>query len=225
MSSRTLFPPLVNSYEPAFLVGSGSSLKVYFSLNNLSSIPAGTEFTVHAQIYRQDGVRVLKTSNNIGRGRYRATGIILNLQPTKAENRDNLYYVSIESSALKSEVTLNGTTYKGWIPGWVYKVQLRISTVKYNPTVDLKQEAWLQRNGSNFSEWSTMCFAKAISPMIVKIPIFRYDSSSVINVYDPSIIYNLKNFSTFSGTIESGDSVNSLTSPDMQSLLDTADIK
>lgn len=209
MSSRTLFPPLVNSYEPAFLVGSGSSLKVYFSLNNLSNIPAGTNITVHAQIYRQDGVRVLKTSNDIANKRYRAAGIILNLQPTKAENSDNLYYVTIDNSDLKSQVELNGTTYRGWIPGWVYKVQLRISTQTFDPTVDPKQEVWLQKYASNFSEWSTMCYVKAIAPMIVKIPEFRYDSSSVTNVYDPEIIYNLKSMRVFSGTIESGDSVNS----------------
>ena len=105
MASRILYPPLVNSYEPAFVAGSGSSLRVYFSLSSLPNIPAGTNLTVHAQIYRQDGVKVLKTTNDT---RYRATGIILNLSPTKVGTEDNLYYITINNSDLKSSVVLNG---------------------------------------------------------------------------------------------------------------------
>ena len=93
MASRTLFPPLVNSYEPAFVAGSNSSLRVYFSLSSLSNIPAGTTLTCHAQIHRQDGVKVVNTSNDTINKRYRATGIILNLTPTKSETDDNYYYI------------------------------------------------------------------------------------------------------------------------------------
>ena len=181
MASRTLYPPLVNSYEPAFVAGSGSSLRVYFSLSSLSNIPAGTNLTVHAQIYRQDGVKVVKTTNDT---RYRATGIILNLEPLKSEASDNLYYITINSSDLKSSVTLGGTTYNGWIPGWIYKIQLRLSEVTYDPNLQPKQEIWLQENSDYFSEWSTICFAKAISPMIVQIPVFEYDSGDPNHQYD-----------------------------------------
>ena len=198
MASRTIYPPLVNSYEPAFIAGSNSSLRVYFSLSSLSNIPAGTNLTVHAQIYRQDGVKVLKTTNDT---RYRATGIILNLVPAKSENQDNLYYITINNSDLKSSVTLSGTTYNGWIPGWIYKIQLRLSSVTYNPNLYPKQETWLQEFSDDFSEWSTICYTKAISPMIVQIPIFNYNGESVSN-YDPNTVHVIKTMDFF-GTIKS----------------------
>lgn len=204
MASRTIYPPLVNSYEPAFVAGSNSSLRVYFSLSSLSNISIRTEdLTVHAQIYRQDGVKVVKTTNDVSESekRYRATGIILNLKPLKAETEENLYYIVIKDSDLKSSVTLDRTTYNGWIPGWVYKIQLRLSSVIYDPTVQPKQEIWLQENSDNFSEWSTICYTKAISPMTVQIPLFNYDDGSN-EVYDPDTIYTIDEMNFF-GTIKS----------------------
>ena len=200
MASRTIYPPLVNSYEPAFVAGSSSSLRVYFSLSSLSNIPTGTNLTVHAQIYRQDGVKVLKTTNESSR--YRATGIILNLVPTKSETEDNLYYVTINNSDLKSSVTLSGTTYNGWIPGWVYKIQLRLSSVTYDPTSYPKQETWLQEFSDYFSEWSTICYAKAISPMVVQIPLFNYDNGDPTQQYDVNTVHLIGDMNLF-GTIKS----------------------
>lgn len=197
MASRTLYPPLVNSYEPAFVAGSGSSLKVFFSLSSLSAIPAGTSLTVHAQIFRQDGVKVINTINDTTNFRYRATGIILNLTPTKSDSDDNYYYVTINNSDLKSSVTLGGTTYNGWIPGWVYKIQLRLSTVTYNPSVYPKQETWLQEFSSSFSEWSTICYTKAISPMALQIPLFDFDSNSVTSTYDEDTVYSVADVDFF----------------------------
>lgn len=202
MASSTLYPPLVNSYEPAFVAGSGSSLRVYFSLSRLSNIPTGAELTVHAQIYRQDGVKVLNTNNDTANKRYRATGIILNLVPTKSETDENLYYVTINNSDLKSSVTLSGTTYMGWIPGWTYKIQLRLSTATYNPTTYPRQEAWLQEFSSSFSEWSTICYTKAISPMLLKIPVFKYDDGDPTNYYDEDTVYTISEIDFF-GTLES----------------------
>ena len=201
MASRTIYPPLVNSYEPAFVAGSGSALKVYFSLSSLSTIPAGTNLTVHAQIYRQDGVKVLNSANDIPNQRYRATGILLNLAPVKSETEDNLYYITINNSDLKSSVTLSGTTYNGWIPGWIYKIQLRLSTVTYNPSLYPKQEAWLQEFSNSFSEWSTICYTKAIAPMRVKIPLFKYDSGDPNYSYNADTEYKIYDVN-LSGTIE-----------------------
>ena len=93
---------------------------------------------------RKDGVKVVNTANDVPNGRYRATGIILNLIPQRDESLgDNYYYIVINNDDLKSSVTLNGTTYTGWIPGWTYKIQLRLSTVTY-PGGTTKQAAWLQ---------------------------------------------------------------------------------
>lgn len=204
MSSRTLYPPITKSFEPAFIAGSQSQLKVYFSLSSLSVIPNGTQLTVHASIMRKDGVKVVNTANDVPNGRYRATGIILNLIPQRDESLgDNYYYIVINNDDLKSSVTLNGTTYTGWIPGWTYKIQLRLSTVTY-PGGTTKQAAWLQEYSNSFSEWSTICYTKAIGEMALQIPIFDYDSTDKTQEYNPDTVHNLTKldfFGSLSNTI------------------------
>ena len=202
MSSRTLFPPIVNSYEPAFVAGANSQLRVYFSLSSLSTISNASNLTVHASILRKDGVKVLNTENDLMNERYRATGIILNLTPHRdVAMGDNYYYVTINNEDLKSSVTLSGQTYTGWIPGWTYKIQLRLSTETY-PGGTVKQEAWLQANSNNFSEWSTICYTKAISEMALQIPLFNYDSMDKVYPYDPATIHFITDLN-FCGSLSS----------------------
>lgn len=200
MASRTLYPPIVNSFEPAFVAGSQSQVKIYFSLSSLSVIPNGSELTVHASIMRKDGVKVLNTANDVSAGRYRATGILLNLVPQRDESMgDNYYYITINNEDLKSQVTLSGTTYTGWIPGWIYKIQLRLSTVTY-PGGSVKQAAWLQEYSNSFSEWSTICYTKAIAEMALQIPLFDYDSTDKTQEYDPDMVHSLTSVD-FSGSL------------------------
>lgn len=202
MASRTIYPPIVNSFEPAFVAGSGSQLRVYFSFSALSTIPNLAGVTIHANIMRKDGVSVLNTTNDYVNGRYRAAGIILNLVPQRDSTLDgNYYYVVINNEDLKSIVTLSGRTYNGWIPGWTYKIQLRISTVTY-PGGNVKQAAWLQEYANYFSEWSSICYTKAISEMALQIPLFEYDSANNVGVYDPDTVHLLPAID-FSGSLSS----------------------
>ena len=214
MASRTIYPPIVNSYEPAFVAGSGSQLRVYFSLSSLSSIPNASALTVHASIMRKDGVKVLNTTNDTVSGRYRSSGIILNLVPQRDVTMgDNYYYITINNDDLKSQVTLSGNTFKGWIPGWTYKIQLRLSTETY-PGGSVKQEAWLQANSGNFSEWSTICYTKAISEMALQIPLFDYDSTDKTQVYDDKTVHYINDMqligSLYSSIAEANEDYNSV---------------
>ena len=174
MASTTIYPPIVNDYEPAFVAGDDAKLRMYFNLSSLSGeVPEG--FYIHAQIIRKDGVQVVNLENDSEHDLYRATGTILNLMPFRVST--GYYYVDIDNSNLKSIATFDGVTFEGWIPGWIYKIQLRISTVRYPGTG--MQEAWLQENSANFSEWSTICFVKAISEMEVNVEGFTAGTSPV----------------------------------------------
>lgn len=164
MASRTIYPPIVKDYEPAFIAGNDAKLRMYFNLSSLSK-SLGDNFSIHASIIRKDGVQVVNLENDTTNNIYRATGTILNLVPHKISA--GYYYVDIDNNNLKSDWTYDGTTYHGWIPGWSYKVQLRISKIACPSNRVNQQEAWLQENSELFSEWSTICFIKCISPMEV----------------------------------------------------------
>lgn len=168
MSSKTIYPPIVDSYMPAFKAGN-TPCRVYFSLSKFNG---SSDFTsVHISVVKQNtGMNVVKTTDNSETGRYRATGIIINAKPTKVLNEDNLYYVEITDDDLSS---VSGT-YAGWIPGWIYKIQLRLSSKDYDGSIG--QAAWLNNNASFFSEWSTVCIVKATGRIDYEIPLLNIDT-------------------------------------------------
>lgn len=163
MASRVLYPAIVDSYMPAFKAGN-TPCRVYFSLSKFNG---SSDFTsVHISVVKQNtGMNVVKTTDNPANNRYRATGIIINAKPTKVLDEDNLYYVEITDDDLSS---VSGS-FTGWIPGWIYKIQLRLSARDYDGSIG--QAAWLNNNASFFSEWSTVCVVKATGQIDYSIPI------------------------------------------------------
>ena len=157
MSSRILYPPIVDSYMPAFIV-SANPPRIYFSLSKFNG--SGDFSSVHAIVTDQaTGRNVLKLQ------KYSATGILLNLIPATVEDQDNLYYIEIPSSSLE----------RGWQADRIYKVQLRLSVNSYNGIDNEAQ--WLYNESINFSEWSTVCILKAISPINYSLPALGIDTS------------------------------------------------
>ena len=168
MSLKTLYPPIVDSYMPAFKAGN-TPCRVYFSLSKFNG---SSDFTsVHISVVKQNtGMNVVKTTDNPANNRYRATGIIINAKPIKVLDEDNLYYVEITDDDLSS---VSGS-FAGWIPGWIYKIQLRLSARDYDGSIG--QAAWLNNNSSYFSEWSTVCIVKATGRIDYEIPLLNIDT-------------------------------------------------
>lgn len=163
MSSYTLYPPIVDSYMPAFKAE--TTCRVYFSLSKFNG---SSDFkTVHAIVTKQgNGSNVVDKSTV-----YRSTGVILNLVATKVEGEDNLYYVDL----------LNEYISNGWTAGWIYKVQLRLANAIYDGSV--LPSVWLNKNSDKFSEWSTVCTIKATGDIKYAFPNLGIDKD-----IDPSTI-------------------------------------
>lgn len=173
MSSKVLYPPIVDSYMPAFITkaDSNSYCDVYFRLSKFNS---SIDFSsVHASIVKQDtNMNVIKKYDDPDAGKYRSTGIILNMKPSAVVGEDNLYYVRINSSDLSSKAG----DFEGWIPDWTYKIQIRLSSKDYDGSIG--QAAWLNANASYFSEWSTICVVKAINNITYTIDALDIDTSN-----------------------------------------------
>ena len=161
MASRVLYPPTVNSYMPAFVAGSSAYCRVYFSLSKFNS---SSDFkSVHISVTKQDsGASVVNTEN--GSNRFRATGIIIPKQENDivVQVAENLFYVDI----------LNEDISNGWTSGWIYKIQLRLSSIECELSDGIGLADWINANASNFSEWSTICVIKAIGINNITIPTF-----------------------------------------------------
>ena len=156
MAIINLYPPVVDTYMPAFLIGSGDSLKdtcrVYFSLSlyNSDSDIANVQVIVSDQ---DTNMSVLNTE------RY-PTGIMLTpLRTDLTKASKDRYYIDITPADI-AEGTFQINKY--------YKVQLRF-TSKDAAAVDLTTpqaiDYWLnsKANLSQFSEWSTVCLVRGIS--------------------------------------------------------------
>ena len=171
MASRTLYPPLVEDSLPAFMVSNGT-LRVPVSYSKFNN--PGEIASAHVSIVKKDtGMNVVNTID--GDDRYRATGIILNV-PIRSTtiNGETSNYIEIRSNDLKN----------GWMPGWYYKIQIRLSSIDIPASEQSKQQSWLNLNASNFSEWSTVCIVKAIGNITLDITSFdcHYDASSSTSV-------------------------------------------
>ena len=164
MASSVLYPPIVDNFLPAFVAEDNAVCKVYFSLSKFNS---RNDFeTVHVAIYKQDsGLNVVnkKDSND----RYRTSGIIINVSAKQVMSEENQYYIELTKDDI----------IDGWQIGWIYKIQLRLSSVVYSENSS-SQAAWLNANANNFSEWSTACITKAIGPVSFKIPNYDYDGTA-----------------------------------------------
>lgn len=175
MASITLYPPNLSTTADAFVVDENynGTCTVYYSLSMVSTIPVDEITGIHFTIYRQStGASAVRCKDSTGAGiveRYRQTGIVMvNQPPQPVEGYDNLYYFTID------ENDINGDEYSphsGWTPGYIYKIQMRVSTVNYTDT-SIGQSAWLVQNADKFSEWTTYCITKAISQPIIKIRTF-----------------------------------------------------
>ena len=169
MASRVLYPPSIASSLPAF-TASSEVLRVPISFSKFNNI--GEFVSAHISIVKKDtGMNVVNTNDDLANGRYRATGIILNVPVLNSMvDGENIYYVEIRSSDLKSK---KGDEI-GWVSGWYYKIQVRLSSVNYMNMGENKQQDWLTTNASNFSEWSTVCIVKAIGDITIDASSFDY---------------------------------------------------
>lgn len=156
MASSVLYPPIVEDFSPAFIAGSNSTCKIYFSLSkfNASTDFTSAQFTVLKQ---NSGVNMVNKRVN-GENRYRNTGIVLNVPVTKVEDKENLYYIEV----------LNEDILGGWEIGSIYNIQIRLSMIDFDETIG--QSAWLNTFANQFSEWSTLVTVKSIGDINFTVP-------------------------------------------------------
>ncbi len=148
-----LYPPVLDVYMPAFLIGSSdiqkNTCRVYFSIslyNSLSDIK-NAQVTVANQ---NTNLSVLNKS------KYPCEIMLTDIKTDLTRTSDDKYYIEIKPSDIEEGFQINQ----------YYKVQIRF-TAAGAANVDLTPpqaiDSWLAANLSNFSEWSTVCLVRGIS--------------------------------------------------------------
>lgn len=160
MASKTLYPPIIPSKTNAFVAN--NKCRVYFSLSKLSSTPVKEIKDIHISIVKQNNnMNVIK--NNI---KMLIFDFANNVQ--QVEGVDNYYYVDIEN------ILDNGKIVLQWVESWIYKIQIRLSTVSYSSS-NIKGQEFFSNYANNISEWSNITITKAIGENSVSFPVFNYE--------------------------------------------------
>ena len=188
MASTSIYPPVVDSYMPAFIASGGSTVcAIRFSLSKFSA----SAQRAHVMIMKQStGVSCVNTAdwydsldtpegvNPLKRcGSY---GIILNVPIHIVEGEPGLREIWLGDKDVSTKRVVYSsdgktiTTQTGFIPGWVYKVQIRLDGTKeedvYRSDSGISVASWLKEHSSDFSEWSTVCIVKPTGKPNVLIP-------------------------------------------------------
>ena len=166
-----LYPPVLDVYMPAFLVGSSdiqkNTCRVYFSIslyNSLNDIK-NAQVTVANQ---NTNLSVLNKS------KYPCEIMLTDIKIDLTRTSDDKYYIEIKPSDIE----------EGFVINQYYKVQIRFSAAgAADVSLDTPQaiDSWLAANLSNFSEWSIVCLIRGIS--VPSLNILGFDSNADVTLW------------------------------------------
>ena len=177
-----LYPPIVETYIPAFLIGSGTDkdvCRVYFTLSmfNTTAEIANVQVSVRNQ-YTNLSV--------LSKTKYPSEIMIAALQEDATRTSDDRYYIEIKKTDIQGgDFEINQ----------YYKVQLRF-THKDAPSAptDGKLDGWLAANINYFSEWSTVCLVRGISAPELLVSGFTIEGGNISWANYNPIIYGTLTF-------------------------------
>lgn len=157
---NNIFPPVLDTYMPAFSLKATGGCRVYFSLSSYNTFNDiyEAQITVSNQYTNKS---VLNTTN------YPNAIKLMAIQEDTERLSDDRYYITISSEDLTDGFQQN--TY--------YKVQIRF-TANNTPNKELSREQrqkdinWFNQYLDYFSEWSKVCLIKGINPPTVNIKNF-----------------------------------------------------
>ena len=159
MALMNLYPPIVDTYMPAFLYT--ESCKIYFSLspyNNFNDIK-------YAQVvltYQNSNLTALNSKH------YPNEIKVCDIaEDNTVSNTNKKYYITINQNDLNDEFFLINN---------YYKVQIRFVSKEAKTLTELNNvgayketAAWLLENRDYFSEWSTVCLIRGIAKPVLKM--------------------------------------------------------
>lgn len=179
---NSLYPPIVDTWMPAFLRSDSSGCRVYFSLSSYNSLPQINTNAVQVSVNHQTtNTTALKSSL------YPSGIMIKQLHDAKEEEgreSDDKYFITITPSDLQ-QGQFNLDEY--------YKVQIRFTMSSVStPYSSVGIDGWLSTNLEAFSQWSTVCLIRGISTPIVTLNNFNTDARPVFHMTTIEVVGSVR---------------------------------
>ena len=202
MAINTLYPPVVDTYMPAFkitevpetetvngeektIIKNEGTCRIYFGISKYNDLgdPNDSLENQNDNSIRSVWISITNQYTNASvvyddpiKG-YKTGLIFKTISEDRNKDGDNKYYVEISHNDLKGF---------SWERGQAYKVQLRFCSVYNAPTVN--SSLWITENSDKFSEWSSVCLIQGILPPSVRLNGFEDTTlETVLGTYDNTI--------------------------------------
>lgn len=186
MAALTLYPPIVDTYMPAFIVGKDGTgtCRIYFAISDYNAL--GGDGKDNEILHLFVSITNQYTNESIVDTDLFKSGLINlsweNLEILEDSNKtgDDKFYIEITSDWLKD---------KKWNTGEVYKIQIRFC----NAVSIENSMSWLTANINKLSEWSTVCLIQGIVKPIVSLKNFPSGNNRevIFSVSDNHIVGNI----------------------------------
>ena len=179
-----LYPPIVDTYVPAFLVDSGTDkdiCRIYFTLSKFNTINniKNVQITVRNQY---TNLSVLDKS------KYPSEIMLTSIQEDTNRTSDDRYYIELNKTDIQGgKFEINQ----------YYKVQMRFTHVdaaEVSLTTPQAIDGWLAANINLFSEWSTVCLIRGISTPQLAVSGFTIENGEISWANYNPIIYGTLSF-------------------------------
>lgn len=153
-ATNALYPAVIETYMPAFLIDSGDIekdiCKVYFSISQYNSFSD----IVNAQVSVRNQNTNISVLNPL---KYPCEVMLTNIYVDSSVTTDAKYYVKIQ----KTDIENNNFKIDEY-----YKVQIRFTDTEaeeISMAIPQAIDSWLVNNLDHFSEWSSVCLVRGIS--------------------------------------------------------------
>ena len=153
-ATNALYPAVIETYMPAFLIDSGDAekdiCKVYFSISQYNSFSD----IVNAQVSVRNQNTNISVLNPL---KYPCEVMLTNIYIDSSVTTDAKYYVKIQ----KTDIENNNFKIDEY-----YKVQIRFTDTEaeeVSMAIPQAIDGWLVNNLDHFSEWSSVCLVRGIS--------------------------------------------------------------
>ena len=167
-----LFPPIMNTYMPAFIYN--QSCRVYFSIsqyNTLSTQGTNNSSTIDVNKVQVSVRRQVNNRSALNETLYPNEIKICSLSVDTDRASNDKYYITISNSDIKNGFNLNQ----------YYKVQIRFTDTQATALPGQGGIAsWLSQNLEHFSQWSSVTLIYGISNPNIKLSGYAETGTSTI---------------------------------------------
>lgn len=179
-----LYPPIVDTYVPAFLTDSGTDkdiCRIYFTLSQFNTMEdiENVQVTVRSQY---TNLSVLNKS------KYPSEVMLTSIQEDTSRTSDDRYYIELNKTDIQGgQFEINQ----------YYKVQMRFTHVdaaEVSLATPQAIDGWLAANINLFSEWSTVCLIRGISTPQLAVSGFTIEGGEISWANYNPIIYGTLSF-------------------------------